>query len=109
MDVPHLNPAVIAAAAELAGQFARRDPFRHVVIDDFFAADFLSRLLDDFPAFERGDARNEAGELGGKSVVERIRNLGAAYAQLDELIQSPAFLGLISTITGIPDLLYERH
>lgn len=109
MDVPHLNPAVIAAAAELAGQFARRDPFRHVVIDDFFAADFLSRLLDDFPAFERGDARNEAGELGGKSVVERIRNLGAAYAQLDELIQSPAFLGLISTITGIPDLLYDPH
>jgi hypothetical protein len=49
------------------------------------------------------------GEQGGKSVHERIRGLGPAYARLDELIQHEDFLGLVSGITGIPDLLYDPH
>ena len=50
--------------------------------------------------FEHGNARNEAGELGQKSTVERIRELGASYAALDDLIQTPQFLALIGKITG---------
>jgi hypothetical protein len=102
-----LSPAVPARAAELAAQFKRRDPFRHVVIDDFFDADTCARLLAEFPPFERGNARNEAGELGNKSTVEKIRGLGPTYATLDDLIQTHGFLDLIGKITGIPDLLYD--
>lgn len=102
-----LSPAVISGAAELSQRFARRAPFRHLIIDDFFAADFVQRLLQEFPAFERGNARNEQGELGGKSVVERIRELGPAFAQLDALVQSREFLCWLSQATGIPDLLYD--
>ena len=97
-----LDPSVAQRSAELHAAFNRRDPFRHVVIENFFAADFLARLRAEFPDFTRGDARNEAGELAGKSVVERIRSLGPAYKELDDRIQSPEFLGLISKITGIP-------
>lgn len=104
-----LDPSVAQRSAELHAAFNRRDPFRHVVIENFFAADFLARLRAEFPDFTRGDARNEAGELAGKSVVERIRGLGPAYKELDDRIQSPEFLGLISKITGIPDLLYDPH
>jgi hypothetical protein len=104
-----LDPRVLADADRHAAAFARREPFRHVVIDDFFAADYAERLLADFPPFERGNARNEAGELGGKSTVERIRELGAPYAALDDLIQSRAFLDLVSRLTGVPDLLYDPH
>jgi hypothetical protein len=102
-----LNPAITAHAADLAAQFQRREPFRHVVIDDFFDAATCARLLAEFPPFERGNARNEAGELGNKSTVERIRGLGPTYASLDDLIRTHDFLDLISRITGIPGLLYD--
>jgi hypothetical protein len=90
-----------------ATRFARREPFRHVVIDDFFGADFAAQLLAEFPPFERGNARNENGELGNKSTVEVIRELGPAYAALDDLVRSPELLELVGRITGIRDLLYD--
>ncbi|MHB8744678.1 MAG: 2OG-Fe(II) oxygenase [Sulfuricaulis sp.] len=102
-----LNPAVIADVSKLATQFQCRDPFRHVVIDDFLAPDFCAQLLAEFPPFERGNACNEAGELGNKSTVEKIRGLGSTYAELDDHIQTRAFLDLIGRITGIPHLLYD--
>ncbi|MEO5558898.1 MAG: 2OG-Fe(II) oxygenase [Dokdonella sp.] len=103
-----LDPRVRAQVNTYAESFARGEPFRHVVIDDFLDADYAQRLLASFPPFECGNARNEAGELGGKSTVERIRELGAPYAALDDLIQTRAFLDLVSRLTGIPDLLYDR-
>lgn len=102
-----LNPRLQADADQLAARFGEREPFRHVVIDGFLTADYCAQLLGEFPAFERGNARNEAGELGAKSTVEKIRELGPAYAALDDLIQTREFLDLIGRITGIPSLLYD--
>ena len=102
-----IDARVIAAADVLAAQFQPRDPFRHVVIDDFLAPDYCARLLAEFPPFERGNARNEAGELGAKSTVEKIRELGPAYSALDDLIQTRDFLDIIGRITGIADLRYD--
>lgn len=100
---------VRAQAQQHHERFSRREPFRHVVIDGFFAPEFADRLLDQFPPFDVKRALNEAGEVGGKAVVEHIRGLGGAYAALDELVQSRGFLELVSRITGIPDLLYDPH
>jgi hypothetical protein len=91
----------------LAAKFREREPFRHVVIDDFFAADACAELLAQFPPFESGDARNEAGELAGKSTVEKIRAIGPSYAALDDLVQSREFLDFVGRVTGIADLLYD--
>lgn len=102
-----IDSRVRAQTPEIAARFARREPFRHVVIDDFLAAPFANRLIAEFPPFERGNARNEAGELGSKSTVERIRELGSSYSELDDLIQSPAFLELVGRLTGIDNLLYD--
>ncbi len=99
--------SVLRRASQQPDDFRNAQPYRHIVIDDFFEADYAKRLLAEFPPFERGNARNEAGELGGKSTVERIRELGPSFAALDDLIQTPEFLGLVSRITGIPDLLYD--
>jgi hypothetical protein len=104
-----VNADVAARAGELARAFARREPFRHVVIDGFLDPDHAQRLLVEFPPFDTRRARNEAGEVGGKAVVEQIRALGPTYAALDDLVQSPGFLGLIGRITGIADLLYDPH
>jgi len=102
-----VNPQVRKDADTLATRFRVRDPFRHVVIDDFLTDEYCSQLLAQFPSFERGNARNEAGELGNKSTIEIIRGLGPAYAALDDLVQSRDFLDLIGRITGIDDLLYD--
>ena len=102
-----INPDVLARQDELAVRFRPRDPFRHVVIENFFRDEYARQILAQFPPFERGNARNEAGELGNKSTVEKIRGLGAAYAALDDLVQSREFLDLIGRITGIDDLLYD--
>ncbi|MFB9068381.1 2OG-Fe(II) oxygenase [Pseudofulvimonas gallinarii] len=91
----------------LRTQFQSAFPFRHLVIDNFLSKDFADALLAEFPDFERGNARNEDGSLGGKSTVERIRELGPAFAQLDDLIQSRGFLDLVGQVTGIDNLLYD--
>ena len=102
-----VNPTVVRDAARIAERFAPRAPFRHVVIDNFLSAEYAHQLLAEFPDFERGNARNEVGELGNKSTVERIRGLGLPYRKLDDLIQSAAFLELIGKLAGIENLLYD--
>ncbi len=91
----------------LAEQFRKADPFPHVLIENFVEPSFFDRLIHEFPSFDREKALNEYGEVGSKAVHENLPALGEAYRQLDELFASPDLLGLISGITGIPDLLYD--
>ena len=102
-----VNPSVRTDVDALAARFRQREPFRHIVIDDFLTADFCTQLLEQFPPFEKGNARNEAGELANKSTTEKIRGLGPAYAALDDAVQSHDFLELVGRITGIEALLYD--
>ncbi len=101
--------SVRAEADAIRARFLSARPFRHVVIEDFFAPATLDALLAQFPPFDTRRALNEAGQVGGKAVVERIRAIGPAYAALDDLIQSREFLELVSRWTGIPDLRYDPH
>jgi hypothetical protein len=108
MELPAaIDPAVLRDVNAIARRFAEGAPFRHVVIDGFLDRDFAQRLHDRFPDFARGDARNEDGVAGGKSVVERIKALGGPWLELDALVRSPAFLAHIERITCIPDLLHD--
>jgi hypothetical protein len=104
-----VRDGVRSEVAAWAHRFQSAQPFRHVVIDDFLEPAFAARLLDEFPPFDAARARNEAGEIGGKAVVEGIRALGPAYAALDALVKGQPFLDFVSALTGIPDLLYDPH
>lgn len=101
----HVEPQ----SGELRERFESATPFSHCVIEGFFDPAFAQSLLQDFPAFDQGNHLNEDGVAGGKSTVEQIRDLGAPYQRLDDLIQGKEFLGLIERITGIPNLLYDPH
>jgi 2OG-Fe(II) oxygenase superfamily len=92
-----------------SSRFASAAPFPHVVIENFFALSFVERLVSAFPPFEQGNTVGDGGDRGGKSTYEPIARLGGAYAELDVLIQSPAWLGLLERITGIPALLYDPY
>ena len=102
-----LHPSLRQAQAALREDFDLAQPFRHLVLEPFFDAEVANQLKQQFPAFERGNARNENGELGGKSTFEQMKRLGGAYAQVDQLIQSEDFRQWLSAVTGIPALLYD--
>ena len=102
-----LHPDVRSHAADLARQFSTAQPFRHVMIEQFLDPPFCQELIAEFPLFAAGDAHNERGELGGKSVVPDIAHLGPAYSRFDKLMRDGEFLSWIGQITGVPGLLYD--
>jgi Rps23 Pro-64 3,4-dihydroxylase Tpa1-like proline 4-hydroxylase len=104
-----ISDQVLTRLPALAEQFQGQEPFRHVVIDGFLQSDVAAGLLAEFPDFNPAKAIDENGQVGRKAVNEQIRQLGPRYSKLDQLIQSRQFLGLVSAITGIPDLLYDPY
>ena len=91
----------------LRHEFQNADPFPHLVLDNFFSEGVCKQLVAEFPAFERGNARNEQGGLGKKAVFEAVRDLGPAFTRIDDLVKSSEFLALIGEMTGIEHLLYD--
>ncbi len=102
-----LNPAVRSRAAELALEFQRAQPFRHVVIDHFLDQAFCSDLRKQFPSFDAGESLNERGEKGRKAVFPKLPKIGPAYQRFDALMRDRPFLQLLESITGIRELLYD--
>jgi hypothetical protein len=101
----------LSAALSLADYrktFLSAQPFKHVVIENFFEPAYAERLLAEFPAFNPVLATNEIyGGVWGKAVNTKICEIGPAYAELDDLIASRPFLDLIGEMTGIPDLVSD--
>src|SRR5579864_5152286 len=91
----------------MSGEFARAQPFRHVVMDEFLAADFCRELMAEFPRFDTGQSLNERGETGRKAVNPKVSSLGLAYVRFDQLIRSQEFLTFTGKLTGISNLLYD--
>ena len=54
---------------QLHDDYTGADPFPHVVIDEFFAADYAERLLAEFPPFEAGNS-----EAAGPDLVALVRS-----------------------------------
>lgn len=102
-----LDRSVLGNSAGLREAFLTAQPFGHVVIENFLQADVARALLDTFPSFERGSSVGDDGRKGNKSTLERIRRLGEHWTGLDKVIQSPAFLEWLGTVTGIDELLYD--
>jgi hypothetical protein len=102
-----VNPAVADSVEEIAERFRTARPFSHVVIDEFLTASFCRSVCDAFPAFGAGASLNEDGNPGGKSTQDKVRELGPSFEQMDDLVKSPEFLGLVEQITGIRKLRYD--
>ena len=102
-----IDPMALARADEFASRFSTARPFRHVVIPGFLDGALCQNLLGEFPSFENRHALNEMGEVGGKAVRMDVRDISDSYRRLDAYLQTPEFLGFVSRVTGIPDLLYD--
>ena len=105
--IPQVSPKVVAGADGYREIFTGAQPFKHLAIDDFFEPGFAERLLAEFPRFDPQLARNEMGEIGGKAVNTRIREISPAYRELYDVIGGKPFLEMMSRISGIPDLILD--
>jgi hypothetical protein len=102
-----VSPSADRRAPELRQSFLNAQPFRYVVIDDFFADAFAEKLLEEFPSFDRQLAIAESGLAGGKAVNSRIAAISPAYEDLYAYISSPPFLDYVSQLSGLPGLILD--
>lgn len=106
-SIPQVSRKVVAGADGYREIFVHAWPFKHLAIEDFFEPAFAERLLTEFPRFDPQLARNEMGEIGGKAVNTRIREISPAYRELYDTIGGKPFLEMMSRISGIPDLILD--
>ena len=104
-----ISDQVLNRADSHAAAYGSAQPFRHLVIDDFLQQKFCDRLTAAFPPFDERLAMNENGEVGAKCTHEDLPTLGGPWAEVDRMIQSPAFLAWLGKVAGIEELLYDPH
>lgn len=102
-----VSESVVEQAGRYQDAFLHAEPFKHVVVENFFEPSFARRLLEEFPSFDPKLAMNEHGGIGGKAVNTKIREISPAYKELYEAISSQPFLDLISRLSGIPELILD--
>jgi len=102
-----ISAAALQASEAFRLQFQTAKPFRHVVIDDFLEPSACEALLRDFPAFNEKYAADEHGGVGRKAVVERAASISPFYRSFHDYINSAPFLGAMSALTGIDDLISD--
>lgn len=104
-----VNPRFSSNIKTLASEYDSARPFRHVVMDHFFTADFSAQVHQHFPPFDPRLAMNENGEVGAKCTHEQLPELGGPWAEIDRMIRSRPFLDWLGELTGSPELLYDPH
>ena len=102
-----VSESVVEEAGRYQDAFLHAEPFKHVVVENFFEPSFARRLLEEFPSFDPKLAMNEHGGIGGKAVNTKIREISPVYQELYEAISSQPFLDLVSRLSGIPDLILD--
>ena len=107
LGTTRISPATIVQADEFRRTFLHAEPFRHVVIEEFFENGFAERLLDEFPSFDPRLATSEFGSVGGKAANPRIASISPAYQDLYGFVLSEPFLEFVSRLSGVPDLIMD--
>lgn len=103
-----VNKKYIENLHELVDQYATNQPFKHIVLDDFFDEDFLKRVLSEFPDLQgRSDqeriayANPRERKLAGKGES----NFGPLTKILMHYLNSEPFLMWMQKLTGIEETL----
>jgi hypothetical protein len=105
--ISQISEAALREVDRYRDVFLHADPFKHVVIENFFEPAFAERLLADFPSFDTRLAKNEMGLVGGKAVQMNIRTISPVYEELYAVIGGRLFLEFVSRLAGIPDLILD--
>lgn len=102
-----INPEVVDKANLLNREFSKAEPFRHVLIKNFFTEETVKKVINEFPKPEKDKMFDEFGNPNKKMACHDVRDIGGAYRKLDDCIRSEAFSEFMGKLTGIPNLLYD--
>lgn len=85
-------------------------PYPHFYIDNFLEQNFANEIYNSFPSFQ--DAQKIGKEFKTVNEQKKIQITDAskfppAIAKLNQLLASPDFVGMISDLMGIPNLLAD--
>jgi hypothetical protein len=90
----------------LAEKFSQAVPFRHVCIDGFFDDAIAGRMLEEFPSFAAEKAINEFGDVGLKTVHEKLSDISPFYGEVARYLNSPEFSAFMGRLTRIDGLIW---
>jgi 2OG-Fe(II) oxygenase superfamily len=95
---------------ELRAHYQAARPFPHLVLDNLFPADVLDAVISESPALNRKNwLFMEADGLQQVLRMHSAVDLGPVSYQLAAFVHSPAFLYLLSELTGIWQLLPDPY
>jgi len=102
-----LHDSLLENLDEYREGFLNADPFKHVLIPNFFDDAVVEKMLRQFPKPNPDEMINEYGEPSQKFTCPDVRNIGPIYRKIDDFIRSPRFANIMKKLTGIDDLLYD--
>jgi hypothetical protein len=94
---------------DLCERFRSATPFPHLVLDDLFPSEVLKGLLDELPAMTNDKWLHHHDEKLEKWNLRSAVELGESSFQFTAVLNSAAFLYLLSEITGIWGLLPDPY
>ncbi len=97
-----------SAGSALAERYKSAAPFPHIVLDDFLDADFLTAVLAEFPGSEGRDCFQRDQERL-KYQFRPDECSGPLTRMLFAELNSRAFLGFLSKMTGIEGLIADPY
>jgi Rps23 Pro-64 3,4-dihydroxylase Tpa1-like proline 4-hydroxylase len=93
-------------APAIRASWNRALPFPYVVIDDFAPADLVTRLEEQFPRWDV-DGWDDTEYVHQRRKLTRTHDFPHDLDAFFALLESPAFLGLVTELTGIEGLIQD--
>ena len=90
-------------------EYARAEPFPHVVIDNFLPDDVLRQVHDEWPDFETTEWTVYDNDRELEHVCSDLDRLGSATQGLLQAFNSSSFVRFVQVLTGITPLLVDPH
>jgi Rps23 Pro-64 3,4-dihydroxylase Tpa1-like proline 4-hydroxylase len=89
-------------------EFRNSKPFKHIVIDNFLPDDIAENIHEYFPPLHKMEKRyffvNE-----NKKEQSNFESLNPVFKDLKDFLNSTEIVNYISTLTGIKDILVDKH
>lgn len=93
-------------ATELAKKYQGSEPFDNIYVDDFFNAEFLQKVLDEFPDVEKLKEKiHYANPNEDKLATKGEKQFGENTKKLVHYLNSEPFLEFLQSMTGIKETL----
>jgi hypothetical protein len=89
-----------------------KEPYKHVVVDDFLPDNLASLCLENFPSISEGDwemARDEDIEVKFRSKWDSEFDIPAGIISAVRILNSSIFLRAMSTIMGIEKIVPDPY